>query len=210
MMGNPAWRLTAIIAVILVVALSAVTLVPAAALYQRYLSAAALALALLALVTILLWRRPQVVAEATTTSGTGAQAPGPEQGAQAEAEVASFLAMLQDKGRLIDFLMDDINAYDDAQVGAAARVVHAGCKTVLREHLRIVPVRQESEGSTIQVPRGYQADEYRLAGKIAGEAPFSGVLVHRGWKAVSVKLPRILREPAGGLPTLAPAEVELR
>ena len=88
--------------------------------------------------------------------------------------------MLQDKGRLVDFLMDDINAYNDAQVGAAARVVHIGCAGVLQEHFKINPVPTEEEGSTVQVPAGYSADEYRLVGKIAGPAPFSGVLVHRG------------------------------
>ena len=101
--------------------------------------------------------------------------------------------MLQEKGRLVDFLMDDINPYSDAQVGAAARVVHAGCKDVLQEHFRINPVRTEQEGSTVQVPAGYSADEYRLVGRIAGPAPFSGVLVHRGWKTDMVKLPQLLR-----------------
>jgi hypothetical protein len=207
-MGNPAWRWIAIVAVLLVIVLSAVTLMPAAASYQQYLSAGALILALLVLATILASWRPTIVAEAISDAGTTGLAVEPP--GQAEAEVATFLAMLQDKGRLVDFLMDDINSYDDSQVGAAARVVHAGCKAVLQEHLRIVPLRQESEGSTIQVPRGYQADEYRLVGRIVGEAPFSGVLVHRGWKTLSVKLPRILGEPGGALPTLAPAEVELR
>jgi hypothetical protein len=208
MMGNPAWRWIAIVAVLLVIVLSGVTLAPAAASYQQYLSAGALVLALLVLVAILASWRPIIVAEVISDAGaTSLAAEAPD---RAEAEVVTFLAMLQDKGRLVDFLMDDINSYDDSQVGAAARVVHAGCKAVLQEHLRIVPVRQESEGSTIQVPRGYQADEYRLVGKIVGEAPFSGVLVHRGWKTLSVRLPRILGEPGGVLPTLAPAEVELR
>ena len=76
--------------------------------------------------------------------------------------------MLQEKGRLVDFLMDDINAYSDAQVGAAARVVHAGCKGVLQEHFSINAVRTEPEGSTVQVPAGYSADAYRLVGKICG------------------------------------------
>ena len=53
---------------------------------------------------------------------------------QAEAEIVSFLATLQEQGRLIDFLMDDITTYDDGQVGAAARVVHQGCKAALQEH----------------------------------------------------------------------------
>jgi hypothetical protein len=136
--------------------------------------------------------------------------PVPAKTNQAEAEIVSFLATLQAKGRLVDFLMDDINAYNDAQVGAAARVVHAGCKTVLNEHFRIHPVREGAEKSTVEVPANYPADEYRLLGKISGQAPFSGVLVHHGWKTDFVKLPTILRGAENRLPTIAPAEVELR
>ena len=44
--------------------------------------------------------------------------PVPAANNQAEAEIVSFLATLQEQGRLIDFLMDDITTYDDAQVGA--------------------------------------------------------------------------------------------
>ena len=62
----------------------------------------------------------------------------------------------------------------------------------------------------MQVPAGYSADEYRLVGKIAGSAPFSGVLVHRGWKTDMVKLPRLLRGAPDRLPAIAPAEVELK
>ena len=105
--------------------------------------------------------------------------------------------------------MDDINAYSDAQVGAAARVVHAGCKDILREHFMINPVRPEQEGSTVQVPAGYSPDEYRLVGKITGRAPFSGVLVHRGWKTDMVKLPQLLRGAADEIPAIAPAEVDV-
>ena len=136
--------------------------------------------------------------------------PVPTRANQGDAEVVSFLAMLQARGRLVDFLMDDINAYDDAQVGAAARVVHAGCKTALLEHFRLSPVRAESEGSMVQVAAGYSPDEYRLLGKISGPAPFSGVLVHHGWRTDAVNLPRVLRSSTDRLPAIAPAEVELR
>jgi hypothetical protein len=88
--------------------------------------------------------------------------------------------------------------------------VHAGCKGVLQEHFRINPVRTEQEGSTVQVPDGYSADEYRLIGRITGSAPFSGVLVHRGWKTDMVKLPQLLRGAADQLPAIAPAEVEVQ
>jgi Domain of unknown function (DUF2760) len=124
--------------------------------------------------------------------------------------LVALIAILVARGRLVDFLMDDINAHDDAQVGAAARVVHAGCKSALLEHFRISPVRAESEGSTVQVAAGYSPDEYRLLGKISGPAPFSGVLVHHGWKTDAVNLPRVLRSSTDRLPAIAPAEVELR
>ena len=75
---------------------------------------------------------------------------------------------------------------------------------------RINHVRTEKEGSTVQVPSGYSPDEYRLVGKIAGSAPFSGVLVHRGWKTDMVMLPQSVRGPAEELPAIAPAEVEVK
>ena len=40
---------------------------------------------------------------------------------QSNAEVVNFLGILQEKGRLVDFLMDDVKGYSDAEVGAAAR-----------------------------------------------------------------------------------------
>src|SRR5262245_48893552 len=38
------------------------------------------------------------------------------------------LAVLQRDGRLIDFLEEDIDAYPDAQIGAAVRDIHRGCR----------------------------------------------------------------------------------
>ena len=71
-------------------------------------------------------------------------------------------------------------------------------------------MREEAEGSKVEIHPGYAADEYRLVGKIGGQAPFSGTLIHRGWRAESVKLPRVLKLQGDRLPTVAPAEVELR
>jgi len=202
-------RTVSIIATLLLLAASAFALLPVANAFQTYLSGVTLALGFVVLVTILAGRNPKGV-----TGSAAAEAarppPVPTHASQALAEVVSFLAMLQARGRLVDFLMDDINAHDDAQVGAAARVVHAGCRGVLQEHFRICPVREEREGSTVQVAAGYPADEYRLLGKIRGPAPFSGVLVHHGWKTDVVKLPRVVRSPTDRLPAIAPAEVELK
>jgi hypothetical protein len=204
-----AMKAIAIIAVLILVVVNVLELLPAASAFRLYLSGGAVALSLVALLAILVGRGPT---RDNRSAAAEAARPMPltTRANQADAEIVSFLAMLQAKGRLVDFLMDDINTHDDAQVGAAARVVHAGCKAALLEHFRISPVRAESEGSTVQVAAGYMPDEYRLLGKISGPAPFSGVLVHHGWKTDGVDLPRVLRSSTDRLPTIAPAEVELR
>ena len=127
------------------------TLPPAVVALLPYVLIATLALGLIALITILAISPPP-----PGTSRPPAEAarpmPAPSK-ANAEAEIVSFLATLQAKGRLVDFLMDDINAVNDAQIGAAARVVHAGCKSVLQEHFRIRPIREEGERSNNRGPR---------------------------------------------------------
>jgi hypothetical protein len=167
------------------------------------------ALALSALVFLLIFFLP-ARRRAPPPPRAEAPQPPPPAASQAEAEVVTFLGLLQEKGRFVDFIMDDITAYNDQQVGAAARAVHGGCRAVVQEHLDIRPVRGEAEGSTVTVQPGYAADEYRLSGRIGGEPPFSGTLVHRGWRAESVKLPRVLKVQGDRLPTIAPAEVELK
>lgn len=203
-------RVVSIIAAVALVALIALTLVPEAGAYHPYLTVASLVVAGLLLLVILLDRRGK--AEPRRAVAEAAKPPAVASATnQADAEVVSFLATLQEKGRLVDFLMDDLTtAHADAQVGAAARVVHEGCRAVLQEHFAIRPVREESEGSAVTVAAGYAADEYRLVGKISGDAPFSGKLVHRGWKTERVKLPRVIRSAGDRLPTIAPAEVELK
>ena len=119
----------------------------------------------------------------------------------------AVLSLLQREGRLIDFLQEDVAAFSDAEVGAAARVVHAGCKKVLKEHLTIEPVLKEAEGDSVQVPVGFDAQRIRLTGNVTGQAPFRGTLKHHGWAATAVRMPAV----SEGLDprVLAAAEVEL-
>lgn len=118
-----------------------------------------------------------------------------------------LLALLQRDARLIDFVGEELGAYDDAQIGAAARVVHEGCAKVLREHFSIVPVRSEAEGSRITLAAGFDAASVRLTGNVVGQAPFTGSLSHRGWRVTEVRLPRLAERH--DVHVLAPAEVEL-
>ena len=118
-----------------------------------------------------------------------------------------LLSLLQQKGRLIDFLQEDITAFSDQEVGAAARLVHQGCCQILEEYLAIRPVREEPEGTQVTLGPGFDASMVRLTGNVLGEAPFIGTLVHRGWRATQVRLP----QAAAGhdLKILTAAEVEL-
>lgn len=126
------------------------------------------------------------------------------------AEVLHLLSLLQDKGRLIDFLMDDVSPYSDQQVGAAARVVHQGCSELLKKYFSIQPIHQGNEGEELRLEKSFNPKEFRLLGSLHGEPPFQGKVVHRGWRAGSVSLPR-LSETASteDASIIAPTQVQL-
>jgi hypothetical protein len=118
-----------------------------------------------------------------------------------------LLSLLQRDARLIDFTRENLKSYSDAEIGAAARVVHEGCHKVLSEHFTIEPVREETEGSRIVLNEGFDAAAIRLTGKVVGKAPFHGSLSHRGWRATGIRLPKLAEGHDASV--LAPAEVEL-
>ncbi len=118
-----------------------------------------------------------------------------------------LLGLLQKEGRLVDFLHEDIKSYSDQEVGSAARIVHEGCQKVLRQHLKIVPVRDEPEGSRITLPQGFDASAIRPTGHVVGDPPFTGSLAHRGWRVVETQLPAVTS--GHDLRILAAAEVDL-
>jgi hypothetical protein len=129
-------------------------------------------------------------------------APEPEPGAALQ-----LLSLFQREGRLVDFLQQDIAAFPDADVGAAARIVHDGCRKALRTDATIEPVRPESEGARVTLAVGFAPDEVKLTGGVGGPPPYQGVLRHRGWRATRLELPRLVGEHDAHV--LAPAEVEL-
>jgi hypothetical protein len=97
--------------------------------------------------------------------------------------------LLQQDGRFIDFIQEDIAGFSDAGIGAAARVVHEGCRKVMREHFTLEAVRGESEGVRVTLEPGFDAAELRLTDNVVGEPPFTGTLRHKGWLAMETKLP---------------------
>ncbi len=128
----------------------------------------------------------------------------PEQ--PSEASALQLLSILQREGRLIDFLQEDLSQYDAAQIGAAVRSIHEGCKRALDTYVTLEPVYDEPEGSTVTVAPGFDARAVRLSGNIAGDPPFKGALRHRGWRVTRIDLPKLMQAQDR---VIAPAEVEV-
>jgi hypothetical protein len=118
-----------------------------------------------------------------------------------------LLSLLQSEGRFVDFVQQEIAAFSDADVGAVARVVHAGCRKVLRTHLQIEPIRSEPEGQPVTLEPGFDPSRVKLTGNVRGEGRVQGVLRHRGWHAAKVQLPALVDR--AGSRVLCPAEVEM-
>ncbi len=150
------------------------------------------------LITMLLWfavqtigqrfieeARPAAEALPKEKAALPQQAPAPP----SEASAIQILSILQRKGRLIDFLQEDLSTYQDVQIGAAVRTIHEGCKQALAEYVDLEPIFTEEEGSPITVEPGFDAHAIRLTGTIVGDPPFKGALRHRGWRVVRVDLP---------------------
>ncbi len=118
------------------------------------------------------------------------------------------LAVLQRDGRLIDFLEEDLDAYSDAQIGAAVRDIHRGCRKSLRDYLTIEPIIEGAEEQNVMVPKDFDPAAIRLVGNVNGSPPFQGVLKHHGWRVRSVHLP-LLPVARDDSSILSPAEVEI-
>ena len=118
-----------------------------------------------------------------------------------------LLALLQQSGRLIDFLKEDIKDFTDAQVGAAVRQIHQDCSKSIEELVTIRPLIPEKEGTTVTVPKDYDPSVMKVLGKVKGEPPYKGVVVHQGWKAHKHSLPKKMGEQANEV--ISPAEIEV-
>lgn len=140
-------------------------------------------------------------------TSTALVVPAPPEPTTSTTPALQLLALLQREGRLIDFLEQDIETFSDADIGAAVRVVHEGCRKTLRAHAKLAPVRTEEEGAAITLEEGFKPAEIKLSGNVTGTPPYKGTLRHRGWRATSLTLPTPVKghEPE----ILAPAEVEL-
>lgn len=124
-----------------------------------------------------------------------------------QSEAITLLATLQREARLLDFLMEKLDDYDDAQIGAAARTVHDDCAAVIERMFDVQPLRAEAENAQMTVEKPDVA-HVQLVGNVCGEAPYRGRLTHHGWVATKCELPTWSGHTDAAL-VLAPAEVEI-
>ena len=123
------------------------------------------------------------------------------------AEPLWLLAVLQREGRLLDFLLEDVDAYSNDQIGAAVRDIHRQCQKALKDHLDFEPVMNKAEGEAVIVAPGFDPSAIRLTGNVAGQPPFHGTLRHHGWRIKQLKL---AKPPEGQDQfVVQPAEVEI-
>lgn len=118
-----------------------------------------------------------------------------------------LLSLLQQDGRIIDFIREDVAQYSDEEIGAAARVVHKGLRKTFDEHFTVEGIRSEEEGDTVVIEAGFKPQEIQLLGQVAGEGPYKGALVHQGWKVTDIKLPKVVEGRDSRI--LAAAQVEV-
>lgn len=123
------------------------------------------------------------------------------------AEAVRILGILQREARLLDFLMENIQAFTDDQIGASVRDIHAKAQATLKKYVTLEPVLPNEEGSQVTVQAGFDPSAIRLVGNVTGNPPFKGTLQHAGWRAKSIDVPK----PPEGVDdfVLMSAEVEL-
>lgn len=121
-------------------------------------------------------------------------------------DAISLLEVLQREARLVDFLMEDLSGYDDAQIGAAVRDVHRDSSKALRRMFAIQPIMSDAEGTQVSLPKNVTGRE-RLVGNVR-EGVSQGTLVHSGWEATQMELPQWTGTSATDR-VIAPAEIEV-
>lgn len=107
-----------------------------------------------------------------------------------DTSIVTFISMLQEKGRILDFAMDDIEKYSDEEVGRVARVVHQGIRDVFVSTTGVRPLHKGLEGEVIKINENDDFSMYKMLGTGTGNPPFSGTVVHRGWIAEKLVIPK--------------------
>lgn len=121
----------------------------------------------------------------------------------------TLMAAFQREARFLDFLQEDLSAYDDAQIGAASRDVHRLCREVVARMFAPAPLVEGEEGATVPLPAPLNPAQFSLTGNVSADPPPTrGTLIHHGWRATKCEIPQ-WTGTAEDAEILAPAEVEV-
>ncbi|MFW5637514.1 MAG: DUF2760 domain-containing protein [Thermodesulfobacteriota bacterium] len=118
-----------------------------------------------------------------------------------------LFSVLQREGRLMDFLSEDLDQYEDEQIGAAVRNIHENCTKVVDKYLKTEPILEKEEEEEIVVESDFDPNAVKLTGNVTGDPPFKGVVRHRGWRTRKLELPTLSGSQDPRI--IAPAEVEI-
>jgi len=133
-------------------------------------------------------------------------APAPTAAPATSDGALQILAILQRDSRLVDFLMEDISAYSDDQVGAVVRTLHDQSRDALNRYIQLAPVIDGVEGTFTRLA-SIDPASVKLLGNVPPQPPPGGVLRHKGWRCVKVDLPTLQGKQDAKI--IAPAEVEI-
>jgi len=126
---------------------------------------------------------------------------------KASGEAVRLLTLFQSEAKLLDFLLEDISQVADAQVGQAVKEIQRKAAKVLKDHLTLSVVMAGADGDRVTVAKGFDPSAVRVVGNVTGAPPFTGTLLHPGWRVKEVRLPALAdgQDPF----VVQPAEVEL-
>jgi len=118
-----------------------------------------------------------------------------------------LLGLLQRDSRLVDFLMENIQGVEDAQIAAAVREIQPKAQAALKKFIDLVPCVSLPEGADIEVPVGHHPSHFKVTGNVPPHPPYKGVLRHPGWRANRVDIPVLAKGEDGMI--IEPTEVEI-
>lgn len=124
--------------------------------------------------------------------------------APTRSEAITLLAALQREARLIDLLQEDFGKYSDAQIGAAARPCLQQCSATLDRLVGLRAIESATEGQSITVSEQTTPARIQWLGEGVGT---TGKLVHHGWEAARVELPKWSGTEADAM-VIAPVQVQ--
>jgi len=119
-----------------------------------------------------------------------------------------LISLLQREGRLLDFFNEDLDSFENEQIGAAVRKIHADCKSAIQKYIGPKPIMEEQEGENVTIAPGFDSSSIKMTGNVTGKPPFKGTLQHRGWRCSKFELPGLsnIKDPN----IISPAEVEIQ